>query len=65
MRSITLRAIAAKNYQNSVSSSYDSTVNNSSFTSPTTITTINTDTYLSDFDYRKIIDINWSIGIKN
>jgi len=58
MRSITLRAIAARNYQNSVTSSYDSTINNSSFTSPTTITTINsqinTDPYLSDFDYRKL-----------
>jgi predicted nucleic acid-binding protein len=58
MRSITLRAIAARNYQNSVSSSYDSTINNSSFTSPTTITTINseinTDPYLSDFDYKKL-----------
>ncbi len=54
MRSITLRAIAARNYQNSVSSSYDSTVNNSLFTSPTMTTTINTDSYLSDFDYRKL-----------
>ena len=58
MRSITLRAIAARNYQNSVASSYDSTINYSSSTSPTTITTINsqmnTDPYLSDFDYRKL-----------
>jgi hypothetical protein len=58
MRSVTLRALAARNYQNSISSSYDSTINNSSYTSPTTITTIhsqlNTDVYLSDFDYRKL-----------
>jgi hypothetical protein len=58
MRSVTLRALANRNYQNSVSSSYDSTINNSLYTSPTTMTTIhsqlNTDTYLSDFDYRKL-----------
>ncbi|CAF2710078.1 unnamed protein product [Rotaria sp. Silwood2] len=58
MRSITHRALSARNYDNSVSSSNNSTINNSSFTSPNTITTINsqidTDSYLSDFDYRKL-----------
>jgi hypothetical protein len=58
MRSITLRALAARNYHPSVSSSNDSTINNSSFTSPNTITTINSQTdsdpYISDFDYRKL-----------
>ncbi|CAM2710520.1 unnamed protein product [Rotaria socialis] len=58
IRSITLRALAARNNHNSVSSSNNSTINNSSFTSPHTITSItsNTDTdpYLSDFDYRKL-----------
>ncbi|CAF0781886.1 unnamed protein product [Rotaria sp. Silwood1] len=58
MRSITHRASSARNYQNSVSSSNNSIINNSSFTSPNTITTINsqidTDPYLSDFDYRKL-----------
>ena len=59
MRSITLRALASRNYHHSVSSSNNSTMNNSSsLTSPHTITTINSqtdsDTYLSDFDYRKL-----------
>jgi hypothetical protein len=58
MRSITLRALAARNSPNFVSSSNDSTTNNSSCTLPNTITTINSqidaDTYLSDFDYRKL-----------
>jgi len=58
MRSVTLRAIAARTYPNSIPSFYDSTANSSSFTSPTTITTIdsqiNTDPYLSDFDYQKL-----------
>jgi len=58
MRSITLRALASRTYPNSVSSSYDSNTNHSSCTSPTTLTTINSqlnpDSYLSDFDYRKL-----------
>ena len=59
MQSITLRSLAARNDQNSVSSSYDSTTNNScAYTSPTSITTINSqlnsEPYLSDFDYRKL-----------
>lgn len=61
MRSITLRALAAQNYHNSVSSSsYESTLNHNSLSLPTTITTINSqstnssDPYLSDFDYRKL-----------
>lgn len=68
MRSITLRALAARNYQNSVSSSYDSTINNSSCTSPTTITTINSqlnaDSYLSDFDYQKLSTLTGLSEIK-
>lgn len=61
MRSITLRALAARaqhSHPHSVSSSSGSTIYNSSCTSPNTITTINsqsdTDPYLSDFDYRKL-----------
>ena len=59
MRSITLRALAARaQHHHSVSSSNGSTIYNSSCTSPNTITTINsqsdTDPYLSDFDYRKL-----------
>ncbi|CAF1078854.1 unnamed protein product [Rotaria sordida] len=58
MRSITHRALSSRHYHNSVSSSNNSTLNNSSFTSPNTITTINshmdTDPHLSDFDYRKL-----------
>lgn len=59
MQSITLRSLAGRNDQNSVSSSYDSTTNNScAYTSPTSITTINSqlnsEPYLSDFDYRKL-----------
>ena len=65
MRSVTLRAIAARNDLNSVASSYDSTVNVSSCTSPTTITTLNTDSYLSDFDYRKLSTLTGPIRIEN
>ena len=58
MRSITLRALAARSYNDSVSSSNISIINNSLLTSPNTITTINsqidTDPYLSDFDYPKL-----------
>lgn len=59
MQSITLRSLAGRNDQHSVSSSYDSTMNNScTCTSPTSLTTIqsqlNTEPYLSDFDYRKL-----------
>lgn len=58
IRSITLRALAARNSSNSVSSSNNSTVNNSSYTLPNTITSINSnidqDLYLSDFDYRRL-----------
>jgi hypothetical protein len=55
MRSITLRALAARTYHNSVSSSNGSTINNSSLTFPYTINSqFDTDPYLSDFDYRKL-----------
>ncbi|CAF1455005.1 unnamed protein product [Adineta steineri] len=57
MRSVTLRALAARNYQNFASLSNDSDTNNSLSTNPNTITTTNSqtdaDSYLSDFDYRK------------
>jgi len=58
MRSITLRTLAARAHHNSGSSSNDSTINNSLLTSPHTLTTItsqiDTDSYFSDFDYRKL-----------
>lgn len=59
MRSVTLRALAARAQHDSVCSSNGSTMNqSSSITSPPTITTItshtDTDPYLSDFDYRKL-----------
>ena len=59
MRSVTLRALAARAQHDSVSSFNGSTTNpSSSITSPNTITTItsqtDTDPYLSDFDYRKL-----------
>ena len=58
MRSITMRALAARGHHNSVSSSNGSTMNHSSLTPPNTMTTINSqadsDPYLSDFDYRKL-----------
>lgn len=58
IQSLTFRTIASRNDQNSVSSSYASTMNNSSLTTPTSITTVNShsqlEPYLSDFDYRKL-----------
>ena len=58
MRSVTLRASAARNSHNSVSSSNDSNTNSSSYAIPNTLAAIDscndTDHYLSDFDYRKL-----------
>lgn len=69
MRSITLRALAARNYKNSVSSSsYDSIINNSSCTSPTTLTTVNsqlnTEAFISDFDHQKLSTLTGLSEIK-
>lgn len=59
MRSITLRALASRSQNNSVSSSNGSTMNqSSSINSPHSFTTMTSqtesDSYLSDFDYRKL-----------
>jgi Ca2+-binding EF-hand superfamily protein len=68
MRTITLRALAARAHQQSVSSSNGSSINNSSLTSPNTTTTISSqiesDAYLSDFDYRKLSTLTGLTEVK-